>query len=200
MPRFRRSRSGVCEDLIFDRDDQALARFIQFFEEHGSAARTERADPTEGMTAAQRAHWKIVHRKKEGIEQDIDTVIAERIREAEVRAGIHDSALDPARPSRDAIFASPFRNNAAVDVLNTVLLPAMKEVGDLFGAGQLILPFVLQSAEVMKKSGCAPGAVSGKTRRGHQRQDRPGDGIRRCPRHRQESGSYDPRQQRVYRV
>jgi 5-methyltetrahydrofolate--homocysteine methyltransferase len=142
----------VCEDLIFDRDDQALARFIQFFEEHGSAARTERADPTEGMTAAQRAHWKIVHRKKEGIEQDIDTVIAERIREAEVRAGIHDSALDPARPSRDAIFASPFRNNAAVDVLNTVLLPAMKEVGDLFGAGQLILPFVLQSAEVMKKA------------------------------------------------
>jgi 5-methyltetrahydrofolate--homocysteine methyltransferase len=28
----------------------------------------------------------------------------------------------------------------------------MKEVGDLFGAGKLILPFVLQSAEVMKKS------------------------------------------------
>jgi len=40
----------------------------------------------------------------------------------------------------------------AVGVLNTVLLPAMKEVGDKFGAGELILPFVLQSAEVMKKS------------------------------------------------
>jgi 5-methyltetrahydrofolate--homocysteine methyltransferase len=37
-------------------------------------------------------------------------------------------------------------------VLNTVLLPAMKEVGDKFGAGELILPFVLQSAEVMKKA------------------------------------------------
>ncbi|MFZ4815477.1 MAG: methionine synthase [Phototrophicaceae bacterium] len=37
-----------------------------------------------------------------------------------------------------------------VTVLNTVLLPAMKEVGDKFGAGELILPFVLQSAEVMK--------------------------------------------------
>jgi 5-methyltetrahydrofolate--homocysteine methyltransferase len=33
-----------------------------------------------------------------------------------------------------------------------VLLPAMKEVGDKFGAGELILPFVLQSAEVMKKA------------------------------------------------
>ena len=40
----------------------------------------------------------------------------------------------------------------AVDALNNVLLPAMKEVGDKFGAGELILPFVLQSAEVMKKS------------------------------------------------
>ena len=40
----------------------------------------------------------------------------------------------------------------AVGVLNHVLLPAMKEVGDRFGAGELILPFVLQSAEVMKKS------------------------------------------------
>ena len=40
----------------------------------------------------------------------------------------------------------------AVEVLNNVLLPAMKEVGDKFGAGELILPFVLQSAEVMKKA------------------------------------------------
>jgi 5-methyltetrahydrofolate--homocysteine methyltransferase len=39
-----------------------------------------------------------------------------------------------------------------VRVLNDVLLPAMKEVGDKFGAGELILPFVLQSAEVMKKA------------------------------------------------
>jgi 5-methyltetrahydrofolate--homocysteine methyltransferase len=40
----------------------------------------------------------------------------------------------------------------AIPVLNDVLLPAMKEVGDRFGAGELILPFVLQSAEVMKKA------------------------------------------------
>jgi 5-methyltetrahydrofolate--homocysteine methyltransferase len=43
-------------------------------------------------------------------------------------------------------------DRAAVDVLNNVLLPAMKEVGDKFGAGELILPFVLQSAEVMKRA------------------------------------------------
>ncbi len=44
------------------------------------------------------------------------------------------------------------RGIAAVDILNVILLPAMKEVGDKFGAGELILPFVLQSAEVMKKA------------------------------------------------
>ena len=37
-------------------------------------------------------------------------------------------------------------------MLNDVLLPAMKDVGDRFGAGELILPFVLQCAEVMKRS------------------------------------------------
>ena len=37
-------------------------------------------------------------------------------------------------------------------VLNEILLPAMKDVGDRFGAGELILPFVLQSAEVMKRA------------------------------------------------
>jgi cobalamin-dependent methionine synthase I len=44
------------------------------------------------------------------------------------------------------------RHEVAVHTLNTVLFPAMKEVGDKFGAGELILPFVLQSAETMKKT------------------------------------------------
>ena len=39
---------------------------------------------------------------------------------------------------------------AAVKTLNETLLPAMKEVGDKFGAGEIILPFVLKSAECMK--------------------------------------------------
>ena len=44
------------------------------------------------------------------------------------------------------------QSDRAVNILNNVLLPAMKDVGDKFGSGELILPFVLQSAEVMKKS------------------------------------------------
>ena len=52
----------------------------------------------------------------------------------------------------EALIDTCLTRQDAVGVLNNVLLPAMKEVGDKFGAGELILPFVLQSAEVMKKA------------------------------------------------
>jgi len=39
-----------------------------------------------------------------------------------------------------------------VDIINKILMPAMQHVGELFGSGKMLLPFVLQSAEVMKKS------------------------------------------------
>ncbi|WP_187151594.1 methionine synthase [Salinispora tropica] len=41
---------------------------------------------------------------------------------------------------------------AAMAVINDILLDGMKVVGELFGAGQMQLPFVLQSAEVMKSA------------------------------------------------
>ncbi|OWK36129.1 methionine synthase [Fimbriiglobus ruber] len=40
--------------------------------------------------------------------------------------------------------------HSPLDIINRVLLDGMKTVGDLFGSGQMQLPFVLQSAEVMK--------------------------------------------------
>jgi 5-methyltetrahydrofolate--homocysteine methyltransferase len=41
---------------------------------------------------------------------------------------------------------------SALEIINTVLLEGMKTVGDLFGRGEMQLPFVLQSAETMKKA------------------------------------------------
>jgi 5-methyltetrahydrofolate--homocysteine methyltransferase len=41
---------------------------------------------------------------------------------------------------------------SAIDIINNLLLPSMKEVGDLFGAGKILLPFVLASAETMKRA------------------------------------------------
>jgi 5-methyltetrahydrofolate--homocysteine methyltransferase len=39
---------------------------------------------------------------------------------------------------------------SAIDIINNHLLDGMKTVGELFGKGEMQLPFVLQSAEVMK--------------------------------------------------
>jgi 5-methyltetrahydrofolate--homocysteine methyltransferase len=39
---------------------------------------------------------------------------------------------------------------SALDIINNILLEGMKVVGELFGSGQMQLPFVLQSAEAMK--------------------------------------------------
>jgi len=44
------------------------------------------------------------------------------------------------------------QRHPALEIINTILLDGMKVVGDLFGAGQMQLPFVLQSAEVMKSA------------------------------------------------
>jgi 5-methyltetrahydrofolate--homocysteine methyltransferase len=45
---------------------------------------------------------------------------------------------------------SALESYPALDIVNNILLEGMKVVGDLFGSGQMQLPFVLQSAEAMK--------------------------------------------------
>ena len=109
----------LTDDLVFNRREDALERFIAHFESKGEEAEAEAADPTAGMEPEEALHWHILRRKKDGVEDWIDRSV-EKI--------------------------------GAVPTLNEVLLPAMKEVGDKFGAGELILPFVLQSAEVMKRA------------------------------------------------
>ncbi|MET7483639.1 methionine synthase [Streptomyces sp. NPDC005538] len=46
--------------------------------------------------------------------------------------------------------AEALQTRPALDIVNETLLDGMKVVGELFGSGQMQLPFVLQSAEVMK--------------------------------------------------
>lgn len=119
----------LAEDLIFNRHPEALQKVIEHFQSAAPAEtkKDNQAQMLADLPVAERLHWKIVHRFKEEVEKDIDLLLAER-------------KNDQTRDQR------------AVEVLNTVLLPAMKEVGDKFGSGELILPFVLQSAEVMKKT------------------------------------------------
>jgi 5-methyltetrahydrofolate--homocysteine methyltransferase len=65
---------------------------------------------------------------------------------------IHLQILHRRPEGIEALIDDALGRRSAVAVLNEILLPAMKDVGDRFGAGELILPFVLQSAEVMKKA------------------------------------------------
>ncbi|HWE34842.1 MAG TPA: homocysteine S-methyltransferase family protein [Solirubrobacteraceae bacterium] len=109
----------LADDLVFNRREDALERFIAHFESKGPEEAAEKVNPTEGMEPEEALHYHILRRKKDGVEDWIDAAV-EKI--------------------------------GAVPTLNNVLLPAMKEVGDKFGAGELILPFVLQSAEVMKRA------------------------------------------------
>ncbi len=69
-----------------------------------------------------------------------------------IEARIHNAILRRRKDGIEAKVDEVLLARDPVDVLNNVLLPAMKDVGDKFGAGELILPFVLQSAEVMKKA------------------------------------------------
>jgi 5-methyltetrahydrofolate--homocysteine methyltransferase len=110
----------LAEDLIFYKRPDALQRYIEHFEGRTEESSSNAVDAMADMDVFERLHFRIVYRKKEGVEADIDEAV--------------ETAGDP------------------VEVLNNTLLPAMKEVGDKFGAGELILPFVLQSAEVMKKA------------------------------------------------
>jgi 5-methyltetrahydrofolate--homocysteine methyltransferase len=72
--------------------------------------------------------------------------------DAPIETRIHNAILRRRKDGIEAKIDEVLLAREPVDVLNNVLLPAMKDVGDKFGAGELILPFVLQSAEVMKKA------------------------------------------------
>ncbi|RZQ63690.1 methionine synthase [Amycolatopsis suaedae] len=58
--------------------------------------------------------------------------------------------VDGERNGLDDDLAEALKTRPALEIINNTLLSGMKTVGELFGSGQMQLPFVLQSAEVMK--------------------------------------------------
>ncbi len=58
--------------------------------------------------------------------------------------------IDGERNGLEEDLDAALAERAALDIVNETLLAGMKTVGELFGSGQMQLPFVLQSAEVMK--------------------------------------------------
>jgi 5-methyltetrahydrofolate--homocysteine methyltransferase len=60
--------------------------------------------------------------------------------------------IDGERVGLEADLDTALAQRPALEIINDVLLDGMKTVGELFGSGQMQLPFVLTSAEVMKTS------------------------------------------------
>ena len=118
---------ALADDLVFNKRADALQRYIEYFE---------------------------VIKARGGSADGAGAVGVQNVASSELtpEARVHWMVLHRKKEGiEDALDAAGVRE-APVRVLNEVLLPAMKEVGDKFGAGELILPFVLQSAEVMKKA------------------------------------------------
>jgi len=83
---------------------------------------------------------------------DAEAEVADPTADMTPQEALHWHILRRKKDGVEAQIDASVEDIGAVPTLNDVLLPAMKEVGDKFGAGELILPFVLQSAEVMKRA------------------------------------------------
>jgi len=136
----------LAEDLIYNTHTNALSDLISYFEKAGPQGNLtggkDDVDPT--WPAGKRANFRIVNRLKDGIENDVVCAIAENLERPELVKEADGRVTLDAPPN--------ITHDGAIRTLNGDLLPAMKEVGDKFGAGELILPFVLKSAECMKSA------------------------------------------------
>ena len=121
------NQKQACENLIFNRSRDALGAFIACFENQVGIKKAKIINNKVVKSSPQEkiaAH--ILERNSQGLENDLDLLIH---------------------------LENPIaKNGSALFILNQILLPAMQSVGEKFGKGELILPFVLQSAEVMKKA------------------------------------------------
>ncbi len=112
----------ACEDVIFDRLDDATDNLIALAESYrGTDAVAEKA-------AEEWRAWAVTKRLEHALVKGIDMYVVEDTEEARLQ------------------FARP------IEVIEGPLMDGMNVVGDLFGSGKMFLPQVVKSARVMKKA------------------------------------------------
>jgi len=145
------NEKNLAENLIFNSHQNALSELISYFQEGKSLSKSSvirnkiQVDPN--WDASKRCYYRIVNRLSDGIKSDVVMAIYDHTKGATRLNNVESDTV------KDGLMIDGSRqliHDAAVTTLNEVLLPAMKEVGDKFGSGELILPFVLKSAECMK--------------------------------------------------
>ncbi len=111
-----------CLDLLYERDDGTGTLPLNRFLEHIQARAPAAPDAAAAAESAPAADNLFDHVVR-GDENGLEDLIAILV-----------------------------RRTPAADLIRQVLIPAMREVGDRFGRGDTLLPFVLQSAGVMKRA------------------------------------------------
>jgi 5-methyltetrahydrofolate--homocysteine methyltransferase len=112
----------ACEDVIWDRRDDATERLITLAERfRGTDAAAEKA-------AEEWRGWDVAKRLEHALVKGIDAYVVDDTEEARQH------------------FARP------IEVIEGPLMDGMNVVGDLFGSGKMFLPQVVKSARVMKKA------------------------------------------------
>ena len=112
----------ACEDVVFDRREDATERLIALAEKYRGT------DAAEEKKAAEWRGWPVEQRISHALIKGIDMHIVEDTEEAR-------HAFD--RP---------------IEVIEGPLMDGMNVVGDLFGSGKMFLPQVVKSARVMKRA------------------------------------------------
>jgi 5-methyltetrahydrofolate--homocysteine methyltransferase len=113
----------VCLDLVYDRRKDPEASPLSDFVRHFSEEKEGGGKPKEEEDSARSPEERLAEKVVAGDKDGLDDLLA---------------ILLTRRP--------------AAAIINQLLVPAMRRVGELFGRGEMLLPFVLQSAEVMKQS------------------------------------------------
>ena len=112
----------VCQDLIYDR--RKFEGDVCVYDPLG-----ELTTLFEGVTT----------KRDKGVDESLP--IEERLKR---------HIIDGERIGLEAQLIKALEQYPPLEIINTFLLDGMKVVGELFGSGQMQLPFVLQSAETMK--------------------------------------------------
>ena len=122
----------VCRDLIYDR---------RRFEADGSAKDGAICtyDPLTELTTL-----------FEGVSAKEARASGPSLADLPVEERLKQHIIDGERIGLELALNEALENYGALQIINTFLLEGMKVVGELFGSGQMQLPFVLQSAETMK--------------------------------------------------
>ncbi len=85
-----------------------------------------------------------------GLFKDVQAIEAEKKEPATIEEALQQRIIDGNREGLDEDLKTAMEKYSPLEIVNTFLLEGMKVVGELFGSGQMQLPFVLQSAETMK--------------------------------------------------